>query len=412
MTRVLVTDARLGSAVAVIRSLGRAGYDVIAADSRPFSAGIYSRYACGRLRYPVPQTFPDDVVDALLETARTRSIDLIFPVTDEVIMPLSEQRDRFDGVCTLALPDPGVLALAWDKNATFDLARRLSIPTPRTAQVTTVEEALDAADDLGWPVVLKPQASRILRTGSAVEAFSVGYANTPRELEERMRHLEGRTTVLLQEYCSGEARGVGLLAVDGETLRAFEYRRLREMPPTGGPSSFRESVPLDDVHYDHATRLARALRWTGLAMIEFKGADPATLMEVNGRVWGSIALAVKSGVDFPAEAARLYLTGDVARTSGAYSVGVRSRDLRLEVSWIAAVLRGRRKYPFIAYPPRRAALGVALRLFASRDGFDVLSWKDPKASLAEIGSLGWRYYAKLKRDRSSRRAEVPEGSIS
>jgi predicted ATP-grasp superfamily ATP-dependent carboligase len=396
--RVLVTDARLGSAVAIIRSLGRRGMHVIAADSRPVSAGFYSRFASERLRYPPPETAPDELVDTLLRAARSKRIDLIFPVTDEVILPLSAAREEFESTSVLALPDARALATTQDKVATFDLARELGIAAPRTTVVTTVSEALAAAPSIGWPLVIKPRASRAIQGDARIDSFGVAYANTAGELERRMRELEGRSSALLQEYCHGEARGVGLLMHHGTPVSGFEYRRLREVPITGGPSSFRESVPLDGLHYDSAVRLLAALRWTGLAMVEFKGPPEAPkLIEINGRVWGSLALAVKSGVDFPAQAAQLYLNRPSKPTGASYGVGVRSRDLRLEISWIISVLSPKREYPFIVSPRRREALAAAGRLLLPRDGFDVLSRDDPRAGLAELAGLGPRLYAKAKR---------------
>jgi hypothetical protein len=76
-----------------------------------------------------------------------------------------------------------------------------------------------------------------------------------------------------------------------------------------------------------------------------------------------------------------------------YSVGVRSRDLNLELSWIASVLGGRSAYPFLEAPPRRGAVAAALRLFDPRDGFDVLAVRDPIPGLAELFNIA----AKLPR---------------
>ena len=46
---ILVTDASRSSAVAIVRSLGRRGWRVIAADSDPASPGLWSRFT-GRRR--------------------------------------------------------------------------------------------------------------------------------------------------------------------------------------------------------------------------------------------------------------------------------------------------------------------------------------------------------------------------
>jgi hypothetical protein len=140
-----------------------------------------------------------------------------------------------------------------------------------------------------------------------------------------------------------------------------------------------------------------ALEWTGLAMVEFKvGEDGPKLMEINGRVWGSLPLAVKSGVDFPARMAELYLAGPPKNgrpADTAYELGVRSRNLDLEVVWIASTLRGRQGRRLVLVPPRREGVEAAMRLLNPKDGFDILSWDDPRPGLAEIAGIA----AKLRR---------------
>jgi predicted ATP-grasp superfamily ATP-dependent carboligase/thymidylate kinase len=402
--RVLVTDASRGSAVSIIRSLGRSGMHVIAADSEGRSPGFASSYASGRLRYPSPAESPEAMVDVLLAAARDRRLDLIIPVTDETVVPLADARERFEGVCRLAVPSAEALATSRDKMATVELARELGIPVPRTELVTGVDDALRAAPLLGWPVVLKPRFSRVVRDGHAVERYSVSYAENEDGLAERMRNFEGRCDVLLQEYCGGEGHGVELLAHEGRTLAAFQHRRLREVPITGGASSFREAVALDPALLDQATRLLAALRWTGLAMVEFKVGETAgpRLMELNGRIWGSLPLAVKSGMDFPGRLADVYLgalpsADEPPNTS--YAPGVRSRDLGLETVWIGSTLRRARRYPFIPTPRRRDALVAAVRLLYPGDGFDVLAREDPRPGLVEIANVAGRLRRKVGRGR-------------
>src|SRR5919206_1200952 len=121
---ILVTDAGRGSAISIIRSLGRKGWRVIAADSDPRSLGFRSRYAQERLLYPKPETAPRELVTTLLRAARDREIDLIIPVTDAIILPLSEARALFAGVCTLAIPDPAALDVVTNKLKTIELARQ------------------------------------------------------------------------------------------------------------------------------------------------------------------------------------------------------------------------------------------------------------------------------------------------
>jgi predicted ATP-grasp superfamily ATP-dependent carboligase len=397
--RILVTDSARGSAIAIIRSLGRLGLKVIAADSEARSPGFYSRYAFDRLRYPSPRTDPEGAVAALLEGARSRGIDLIVPVTEETVLLLSEARDRFAGVSALALPEREAYAKTRDKLATLELARELGVPLPRTERVKTTREALAVAPSLGWPVVLKPRSSSIYRGGRLVEHYEVSYAESTRALVERMERLEGRSEVLLQEYYPGEGHGVELLLDRGRPRAAFQHRRLREVPVTGGASSFRESVPLDPVLYDYAVRLLAALDWTGLVMVEFKvGRQGPRLMEINGRIWGSLPLAVKSGMDFPARMAELYLGLSPDRNGAAdtkYALGVRSRNLDLEVVWIGSALRGQGRHRLVETPRRRDALAAALRFFYPADGFDVFAREDPRPGLVEMVRIAGKVQRKV-----------------
>jgi predicted ATP-grasp superfamily ATP-dependent carboligase len=397
--RVLVTDSSRASAIAIIRSLGRRGLEVIAADSEARSPGFYSRYASGRLRYPSARKAPEAAVASLLEGARSRGVDLIVPVMDETVLLLSENRERFAGVSALALPDRDAYAKTRDKLATLELARSVGVPLPRSELVNTTREALAAAPSLGWPVVLKPRSTSVYQDGRFVEHYEVSYAENARALSEQMGQLEGRSDVLLQEYYPGEGHGVELLVERGRPRAAFQHRRLREVPITGGASSFRESVALDPVLYDYAVRLLAELDWTGLAMVEFKlGTQGPLLMEINGRIWGSLPLAVKCGMDFPARMAELYL-GDLPERNGApdtgYELGVRSRNLDLEVIWLGSALRGNHGYHLIPTPGRRQALAVALRLAYPGDGFDVLALDDPRPGVVDLARIARKLRRKV-----------------
>jgi predicted ATP-grasp superfamily ATP-dependent carboligase len=387
--RVLVTDAGHGSAIAVMRSLGRRGIAVIAADHDPRSPGFRSRYAAERVRYPDPADDPAGVVATLEREARRRSVDLIIPVTDGVLLPLAAARERFTGVAALAIPDPAALRIVVEKDATLDLARRVGVPVPASVPVRSVPEALRAAPDLGWPVVVKPVSS-CRYDDSGVRALKVSYADGPDALARQVAAVAPGGGAILQRYYAGEGHGVELLMDRGRPLAVFQHRRLHEVPISGGASALRESVPVDPLLRDYATRLLAAIEWTGLAMVEFRvGPDGPVLMEVNGRIWGSLPLAVKSGVDFPAALAALYLgrrmNGATPPAAPPPKIGVRSRNLRLELVWIASVLRTSRRYPFLEAPPRRAGALAALRLLSPRDGFDVLCREDPLPGVLDAG---------------------------
>lgn len=400
MATVLVTDASLGSAIAVIRSLGRAGHRVIAADHDRGSPGFRSRYAAARLLHERAATDPDGFVRRITEAVEGWGVDVVVPVTEEHLLPLIAVRDRLGAI--VAAADADALEQTRDKLATVELARRLEVPVPETILVSRVDEGLEAGTRLGWPVVLKPRRSRVRAPDGTLRALEVTYANEPAELERRLSPLLEAGDVLLQRHEPGEAYGVELLLANGRPLAAFQHRRIHEVPFTGGASALRESVPLHPRLLSYATRLLGELGWTGLAMVEFKvDGDEARLLEINGRIWGSLPLAVKSGVDFPARYVDLLLNGvsPDAPLDCDYRIGVRSRNVGLELVWIASVLRGPRRHRYLPAPRRTAALRALAGLVRPSDEFDVLSLDDPRPGLADL----WRAVRHLLRKAADRR---------
>lgn len=396
---MLVTDAERGSSICVIRSLGRAGYRVIAADSAPNSIGFRSRYVHETLVYPSPQRDPQGFIDCLLRAAIDREIDLIIPVTEPVIQPIAEARETIERIAAIALPSNSRLSVVTDKLRTIEMAKELGIPVPNTIVVNSAQQALRVAGSLTWPVVVKPNSSARLMPGSGVEKFEVSYASCPEQLLRLVQGYEGRCSVLLQEYCPGMGYGVELLMDKGDPIAAFSHRRLREFPITGGASSFRESVKLDERLYGYSVSLLRKIEWTGLAMVEYKveGAEPV-LMEINGRVWGSLPLAVHSGVDFPLLMTRLFLDGRDAvlpQSNDDYKIGLRCRDLQKDLMWIACVLIRRRKHAFLNIPKRMEALGALVSLLSPVQKFDLWSLDDPLPAFAELPKIFRKFTEKL-----------------
>jgi predicted ATP-grasp superfamily ATP-dependent carboligase len=391
MTRtVLVTDAGRGSAIAFIRSLGRKGWRVVAADHDARSAGFRSRYASTHFVYPAPRTAPRAFVEALRAKVAEERVDLVVPITDECIHPLAHARASFEGLTQLAIASDAALAAVADKRATIALAERLGIPVPETRAVESLAAAHAAADELGFPLVVKPAVSRrYLPAEDRIEDGHVGFAHDPADLERRVEGLLGTHALLLQRYRPGGGGGVELLVDDRDVLRAFQHRRHAEIPVTGGASARPESVALDPVLLAHARALVRDLRWTGLVMVEFKVGEKPWLIEVNGRVWGSLPLACLAGVDFPGGLAELYFPDPAATAQDdtPYALGLRAYNFELMLSWIAQVLLGRKRTADMPYPTRTRALAGLAGLLDPAQKSDLACAGDFAPRLAEAGRI-------------------------
>ena len=396
---VLVTDAGRGSAIAFLRSLGQRGWHVIAADADPKSAGFRSRFASETFVYPAPDRSPRAFVECMHARLRARPVDLVIPVTDECIHPLARARERFAGLTRLAIASDGALATVPDKRSTIDLARELGVPVPETRVASTLPEARAAARELRYPLVVKPTVSRrYLADQDRMVSAAVSFARDPSELEERLSSLIGDHEVLLQEFQPGVGVGVECLAHEGRVLRAFQHRRLAEIPVTGGASAWRESVALEPELFAHARKLIEALQWTGLIMIEFKRGTKPWLLEINGRVWGSLPLACLAGVDFPGELAALHFPDTAAPAplhAEPYRIGVRAYNFELMLSWIIQVLLGHARHPYLPLPGRARALAGLVGLLDPAQKSDLSGARDFAPRLAEAGRISRKFASKF-----------------
>ena len=299
--KVVVTDGNNRAALAVTRSLGRLGHQVIVGERRAPALAQTSRFCAGRFVYPDPVSQPDAFAERVLAAVTEHQAGALIPMADVTTFSVLRRRAEFERLCRLPLAPTETIARAADKADIMATAAGLGVPVPQTVRV----DAPGPAPALGfpYPVVVKPHRSRVL-TPQGWKSTSVSYAADPdaltRELGRRPAH---EFPLLIQERIVGPGVGVFACYDRGRAVALFSHRRLRERPPWGGVSVLSESAPLDPVASAHATTLLDAIGWHGVAMVEFKRDsrdDTPRLMEINGRFWGSLQLAIDAGVDFPA----------------------------------------------------------------------------------------------------------------
>ncbi len=351
MTSVLVSDGDERAALAVVRSLGRAGFEVHVCGRRRRTLAGVSRQATHAFVAPDPLRQPRDFSDTLVSYVETRGIDVVLPVTEPALLAVLGDRTRF-GRARIPFPPIDTFLTANDKQALSAMAPALGINVPRQWDILTPEGlARLETTTLPYPVVIKPARSVGERDGIRSK-HTVRYARDAAELRTRIADMPTAAyPLLIQQRVTGPGCGVFLLRWDGVTIASFAHRRIREKPPAGGVSVYAEAVALDSGLMAQSERLLDALNWRGVAMVEYK-LDAATgttyLMEINGRFWGSLQLAIDAGVDFPQLLVRCALGEPVAAKSS-YRVGTRGRWWWGEVDHVLARLR--RTNAELALPP-------------------------------------------------------------
>jgi predicted ATP-grasp superfamily ATP-dependent carboligase len=348
LARILVLDGHSAATLSVTRSAGRAGHWVaVGANRGIFAAAKLSRYCRLALDYPVSTSEPTEFVECILEFVRTNQIDLVVPVTDWTLGPLSAQRERFTGLCRLAMPSHAAVEFASDKFRTIELAQEIGIGVPKTHLIRSLDD-LSACTGVGFPSVVKDRFSVRWIQQKAVFG-SVAYAYSPDELKTRVTdRLEKAGDVLIQEFVSGQGIGFSCFVTAGKTYAPFEWLRVREVDPRGSASSARKSIPLDDVLVSQSQQLITAMGFEGIAMVEYKRAPDGrlVLMEINGRPWGSIGLPFACGIDYPRYLIDWCLEGKLPPEKVSYRKSILCRRAVGELTHLSNIRAGRpRNWP-------------------------------------------------------------------
>ncbi len=383
MDRILILDANQRSALAATRSLGARGLTVITADSTGSSLAGASRYAALHAVYPNPHSEPEAFVATLQTLVERHRIDVLLPMTDVTTALVLNHRARLSDV-RIPCPELSAYEQLSDKGRLAALATELDVKTPATVSVSDAAALDEVHQNLTFPAVLKPARSRNWIGGRCVTA-PVQYVYSMAELRAAIERASRVAPIpwLIQEYVPGQGQGVFCLFEHGRPHSFFSHRRLREKPPSGGVSVLSESVPLPPQMVAAAQRILSHVGWHGVAMVEFKVTPEGTpyLIEVNGRFWGSLQLAIDAGIDFPYLLYRLAIDRPTLPATG-FEIGRRSRWLLGDIDHLYLTLKGRGTATRLV--PKLRALGEFMVLFDPRLRYEINRLDDLRPFLFEL----------------------------
>lgn len=376
MNKVLIVNANNNVALTMARGLGCQGVPVDGVGWDNGGVGMHSRYLGKKIWIDDYKQLSVEKLEHILSETQPR---YIMAMGEEVLTHLNTLRDDVSGKVKFLFPEQDILERAFDKTKTLQYARRIGIEVPRTFQIHSIEELGSVVGALRYPVVLK--FSRSVNTCLPGHLkFSYRYIFNSTDLKNFMApYNQYKVFPLIQEYVAGRGVGVELCINKGEIAAAFQHERVHELPISGGPSVYRKSVPLTPDLLERSGELLRAMEWDGVAMVEFRK-DPAStrsvLMEVNGRFWGSLPLAVKAGVNFPYILYKTMGEGEAIKPVP-YRVGVRVKQSGSHIRWLwqAFVVRG--NLPPEGFMSRSRVLWEFLCSLDPRVMFDIEEWDDP-----------------------------------
>ncbi len=353
MSRVLVGFAEALAAPEAIFSLRTAGHEVRLFAREGARAPALSLGAGAPLRISDPARDAAGAIAALRRAVEADpKIAAILPL-DDASLWLTDRAFR-PGAAPLGgrnLPAMAgatgpQAALALDKRAQVRAAEAAGFLLPLTRVIEGPEGLEVALGDLPLPAIVKPALAAApvgagLARGGAVyledRAAAARLAAGPGDRP-------GLFPALAQPLVRGVGEGVFGFATP-EGVRAWSgHRRLRMMNPHGSGASACRAVAPRAEDRAAAERLVMDAGWRGPFMVELlRGEDGrARFMELNGRLWGSLALARRGGMEYPAWAVAGALDPTFRPPDLPPPEGIEVRHLGREILHVLHVLRGPR----------------------------------------------------------------------
>jgi predicted ATP-grasp superfamily ATP-dependent carboligase len=285
--------------ITVVRSLGRAGFEVTLGTCDRQSSTRLSRFVSDVWYYDnaTPQRFCDSL-EAFLRNERP---EFVFTVGETQLRRLLPAAARLEPLSTWINPDFATLPRCFDKSAMYELAPTLGIPTMPWTRFTCADDWRGRAREMGYPVVVKRKDSAahvlerkalIFHDAAQLDAF---LAALPQDQDPG--------SLLLQKFASGVRHNCHIAAADGRLIAYFQQKVLRtDEPDHTGIGIAGESVLPSAALRAYCDALTRALRYTGIGCIQFlvdERTGEVSFLEFNARMDSTAALPYRMGLDYP-----------------------------------------------------------------------------------------------------------------
>lgn len=200
-----------------------------------------------------------------------------------------------------------VTAMCNDKLSTSAALTAAGVPSPRTLVAFTPEAAIEAAEQIGYPVVLKPLVGSWGRLLARINDRDAAEA-----LFEHKATLGSHehSVFYLQEHCNKPARDIRVFLIDGEPICAI-YRESQHWITNTARGAVTSNCPVTPDIASLSRRASAAVGGGVLAVDLLEDSDRLLVSEVNAGMEFRNSIDV-TGVDIPGRVADFVL--QVART--------------------------------------------------------------------------------------------------
>jgi predicted ATP-grasp superfamily ATP-dependent carboligase len=305
MPVLIVEDGRAAYVLTAARSLARAGHQVGLASPTAHARVQVSRSVRAWHRITAPEENLELFLSDVTAACRAGGYDVVFAADDIETLALSAGREVLPATVPLA-PHEQVLR-AIDKLSLTAAASSVGLSVPETTIPGDVPWS-----SLRYPLVVKSRLHWTPGAESSPRHLVRQFAGDLATAQRHVADMEARGgAALLQQVVTGRQIAMSLVVDTAGEIRAVSQQQT-ELQADDGTSIRASTTRIDRGLMTKVQHLLAELRWTGLANVQFLvGPDgTARLIDLNGRFYGSLALAIAAGADLPAVWVRVALGQD------------------------------------------------------------------------------------------------------
>jgi len=344
--------------VHAVYALREAGFETIMVNCNPET--VSTDYDTSDRLYFEPLTAEDVVELVRVEQKKGKLLGLIVQFGGQTPLKLADALERA-GIPILGT-SPDAIDLAEDRKRFQVLLQDLKLRQPNNGTATSQDEAIEVAERIGYPVVIRP--SYVL--GGRAMQIVHDRAGLERYTRDAVK-VSGSNPVLIDSYLNDaiEVDVDALADADGQVFVAGIMEHIEEAGVHSGdsacclpPHSLSKSV-IADIE-QQTVALAQALKVVGLMNVQFAVKDQDVyILEVNPRASRTVPFVAKAtGVAIAKLAARLM-------------AGEKLKDIKIPRHTGKHIAVKEAVFPFARFPGVDIILGPEMRSTGEVMGIDM-----------------------------------------
>lgn len=365
--------------VAIARRLSSLGYRVIVTRDKGGLAAA-SRFTAEVWDAPKTAKEPGFFVCLADFLDERPDIGIVVPVEEAYVLGLARNRHKLPTGRIYGTPSDVVVTTSLDKVAMLNVAERAGIPSAPAVVVNTLEEVATAAQEIGFPLVVRP-----LSSSQPIAGRKALIALTEDVLQQSLTAWpDGHEQLIVQRFIRGPRYNVDFAAQKGRVIRSVATLILRTDAFDGtGIDVCGRTLPMPEDLRDYTARMAAELDYNGVGLIQFmvdRDRDEISFLELNPRFNGNTAVPDRAGL----ELCRLSI--DLAIDPNREEVEFES-DGGLRHAWFYGDVQGVRqslKRGMMQRDQVPGALWQALKDALTADFHVIWKWHDPLPGLSQF----------------------------